>query len=85
MPTRKATKPKTASRKVASAKKSASPKKSAEPKMSDSQRAIYNKLKRKGMTDAQAHAFSKHAARRKDSAAAKKSAGTARKGSRKGK
>jgi hypothetical protein len=39
--------------------------------MSPSQKAIFNKLKRKGMSDKQAHAFSKHAARRKDAAAAK--------------
>jgi hypothetical protein len=66
-------KPKSTARKAKNSSPATAKKPSAGVSMSDSQKTIYNKLKRKGMTDKQAHAFSKHAARRKDSAAAKKS------------
>jgi hypothetical protein len=63
-------------RRKTTAKSKPKAKASASPAMGSSQKAIYSKLKKKGMSDKQAHAFSKHAAKRKDSAAAKKSDGT---------
>jgi hypothetical protein len=42
--------------------------KSATDGMSPSQKTIFNKLKRKWMSDKQAHAFSHHAAKKKDAA-----------------
>lgn len=61
-------------------RKRTAPKRKAAPKaapkaangMSASQKTIYNKLRKKGMSEKQASAFSHHAARRKDQAAAKK-------------
>lgn len=61
-------------RKKSTAKSKAAPKAKtqAAPSMPDGQKAIYSKLKKKGLSEKQALALSKNAHKRKVSAAAKK-------------